>query len=79
MSFDFGSQFKKKTKGIIPIRMSPDLELKSDQLQNLIILMLNYLSIKDFKISHYLESILESCESKLETLSLLLRDCVRDA
>lgn len=73
-SLDMSLLERKDKKGIIPVKMSPNLDLNVEKLTGLIILILNYLSIKDFKISQYMEPILESSESKLNTLFVLLKD-----
>lgn len=71
-SLDMSLLERKDKKGIIPVKMSPDLDLNTEKLHGLIILILNYLSIKDFKISQYMEPILESSESKLNSLFMLI-------
>jgi hypothetical protein len=69
----------KDKKDVIPIKMTPELDLNIEKLHGLIVLVMNYLSIKEFKISQYMDPILDSSESKLSTLYKLLTDSIAES
>ena len=69
ISLDMSLLERKDKVGLIPIKLDPDLVLDVGEMNELIVLIVNYLSIKDFKISHYLESIISVVEEKITEVS----------